>query len=230
MTYGVPYGVIGTVREFLENCAARVYRFAPRLTRDHARAEDLAQETLLCAWSNRKSSSAGRSRRLRIWNESLRKSICPGRSHEAAPASRRLRVAWLLQADGERLRPPPEDLKEIVEELARSGVGGFKLVAQPMIGVMTNGTSFTLDCSLDDPQAPIHLGIKGSLIEKTPGIIQIQLSVEANQQKEKAGAVQRTDRLFSLSTVGETPAGHPVVLCVTPTGEKTSAFVVQAMP
>ncbi len=160
----------------------------------------------------------------------------PKEAPRAAPASRRLRVAWLLQSEAEQLRPPPEDLKEIVDELASSGIGGIKLVAQPMISVMTNGTSFALDCSLDDPQAPIHLGIKGSLNERTPGIIQIQLSVEATRQRSEShptkgpGSVLRTERLVSLSTVVETPAGHPVVLCVTPTGEHTSAFVVQAMP
>ncbi len=110
------------MREFLEDCAARVYRFALRLTRDHARAEDLAQEALLRAWRHRerlRSPLAARSWLFRIavnvWQDQLRRR----RSHRdaiedvieaAEPVETRLRRPDQLVQD-------QEDVEQVMKSI-----------------------------------------------------------------------------------------------------------------
>jgi RNA polymerase sigma-70 factor (ECF subfamily) len=67
-------------RELLEEHLPRVYRFALRMTRDAHQAEDVAQETMLRAWRNRRRLRAAEAQRVwlfqiaaNVWRDRLQR-------------------------------------------------------------------------------------------------------------------------------------------------------------
>ena len=328
------------MRDQLEDCASRVYRFALRMTRDHHQAEDLTQETLLRAWSQRHRIARPGALRTylftvaaNLWRDQLRRRHPPGKAaplerfvepvslgvstessfirredvalamrwlgelpdrqrevlHLSAveelwqgrpgdlrldgqrnsmllrgsnktaasfldlmaqidqpidvPAQRefrsgRVRIVWLLRDPslGESLRPPPDDLKPVIEELEKEGITDLLEACQLQVTALVD-QPFELTSSPSLGQRGCELQVQGKFLPKKGDLLPLQFTVEANEVSEKTEArpggiavqVSRK-RLCNFQTTIEAPLSHPVVLCVNPIGDATSVFVVKLLP
>lgn len=152
----------------------------------------------------------------------------------------RVRIVWLV-TEGAAMgasAPPPSDLREVIEELAKIGVTDLSLAAQTVVQTMPN-EEFTARCSLQLAN-PIGLEIAGRLRESPSGAPSLKLELSGRETittkvEEKApGAPTHTvveqRKICDLSTTVLAPPGHATVLGVTPVGTATSVFVVQVLP
>jgi hypothetical protein len=150
----------------------------------------------------------------------------------------RVRIVWLVSGLKREDAPAaPEDLSEVVAELARLGIDKPRLAAQVIVNAPLNAP-FQMEGSakLD---AACRLGIVGTLTDKKDALgmeIQIDASRE-NEPGQRGGfdggfggrGAPRGAQICNLRTQIRTTLGHAVVLGVTPTDGMTSVFVVQVL-
>ena len=149
-------------------------------------------------------------------------------------ATLRVRVVWLAsELPADEGAKPADDLKEVVNELAKVGVEGLRQLGQAMVNTTPDG-QFQIRCSPLLAGRPSDLEISGTLTlrQDTP-VLNVQLSAS---QTEPAATGQgppgpvrpTTKRLVELgTTIIAAPQGHYVVLGVTPVGKMTSVFILQ---
>jgi Bacterial type II/III secretion system short domain len=153
---------------------------------------------------------------------------------------RRVRLVWLVDTTGAegggpaQLRRPPDDLNEVVAELAKLGISKVGLAAQTVANV-TEGQSFRIEGTTDLSGGPCYLQVSGVLSqgqEKPTVRIELRATRETPAGKDPASGrvLRRGDPVCSLDTTVTAPPGHAVVLGVTPTAGLTSIFVVQVLP
>jgi hypothetical protein len=156
----------------------------------------------------------------------------PGRP-PAAASQLQVRIVWLVSGLKREDAPkPPDDLKEVVAELAKLGIEAPRLAAQTIVNTIPNGGTFSVQGSakLD---TPCLLSITGQIASNEPPSMQI--AIQANREgKGPAGFGSRgggrpAAQICNLQTQITTPLGHAVVLGVTPTEAMTSVFVVQVL-
>ena len=145
-----------------------------------------------------------------------------------------VRVVWLAsELPPDEGAKPADDLKEVVNELAKVGVEGLRQLGQAMVNTTPDG-QFQIRCSPLLAGRPSDLEISGTLTlrQDTP-VLNVQLSAS---QTEPAATGQgppgpvrpTTKRLVELgTTIIAAPQGHYVVLGVTPVGKMTSVFILQ---
>jgi hypothetical protein len=143
---------------------------------------------------------------------------------EAAPAEMQVRVVWLVSGLAREDTPkPPEDLKEVVAELAKVGFNDPRLAAQAVIRT-TAGAQFQ-SSGTAKLNFPCRLRIEGTVLASPGERTGLQISLEATEETAKGSTP-----VCRLETHITAPPGHAVVLGVTPTYTMTSAFVVQLLP
>jgi hypothetical protein len=147
-----------------------------------------------------------------------------------------LRIVWLASDPGRKDAdlgpPPPDDLKEVVAELARVGVRDPHLVCQMIVNTSPDGV-FDMQGSARLETIPCVVNVSGEVAERAGGAPGVQIQFEAFRSDEPGGKPDRranAPAICRLHTGISAPPGHAVVLGVTPTDGKTSAFVVQLLP
>lgn len=153
----------------------------------------------------------------------------------SASPERRLRLVWLVSGlEREDAAPPPGDLKEVIEELAKIGVTDLKLAAQTVVTLAGSEFAITASPILDKPCELTIEGVRGE--SGDPNQLELRLKVRevfeyvtpAKPGKASSERIGLRD-LCQLETTVSAPPGHAVVLGVTPIGKMTSVFVIQSM-
>jgi hypothetical protein len=140
-----------------------------------------------------------------------------------------LRVVWLASGLPQDASKPPADLKDVVEELGKIGVGDLRLVSQSVVMTMTE-TSFTLSGS-GVLATPCELSIKGTVSAPGAEPPTLQINIDATRQTTEAkSGVVKVIPVCRVATQIVAPPGHSIVLGVTPSETLTSVFIVQLMP
>jgi hypothetical protein len=157
-------------------------------------------------------------------------------SSEPAPrrADLRVRIVWLVSGQtGDEVADPPEDLKDVLAELARIGFQKPRLAAQTIVNAASD-TPFQAQgvAKLDQLY---NLNVSGTIAASKDGYPELQLTLNAVPQASfmtvQGRPVQTNDGpLCKLDTKITIPPGHYVVLGMTPSKAMTSAFVVQVLP
>ncbi len=149
--------------------------------------------------------------------------------------SRRVRIVWLVndREENMELPPPPPDLMEVVAELQQIGITDLELMSQTMVQTLADG-NFQISANLKFINGPGRLTIEGDLEEKSEGLVQVQINLEAStgtadrdSKRSRGGGIEQ--ELCNLNTNVLAPLGHAVVLCLTPTDYLESAFVIQVL-
>jgi hypothetical protein len=154
----------------------------------------------------------------------------------------RVRAIWLANGPHtEGMSAPPDDLSEVVAELAEIGVDVLRQVGQSIVNTTTDG-QFELTCSpqlaTESGNESINWAIKGTFVPNDGKGNVPRLKVElkalgtvghggAGAARGIFGRAPGAAVLASIQTDVTTPFGHHIVLCATPTGEMTSVFVIQ---
>lgn len=146
-----------------------------------------------------------------------------------------LRVVWLATGvEGKEVQPVPDDLKEVVNELASIGVKQPRLVSQSLLNARA-GAPFQMR-GTPTLGEPVDLSIQGTIGAITPAGPDLQIMINARQPAvtgrttTASGTVAQSTSMRSLCELGTqivAPTGHFVVLGVTPTHAMTWVFVVQ---
>ena len=149
-----------------------------------------------------------------------------GRIHGA---ERRVRIVWLVDSaavelNTKQLAQPPDDLKEVLGELAKFGIAKPRLAAQSIVSAMEN-VPFRVEGSTILGDTPCMLNISGQLLEEH-GKPNVRVELKATQD---AGPRAAKITVCSMETQVSAPLGHAVVLGMTPTSGMTSVFVVQIL-
>jgi hypothetical protein len=171
------------------------------------------------------------------------------REPEAVPTELQVRIVWLVSGlkapEDPELKSaaapkPPDDLKDVVAELAKLGIDKPRLAAQTVINTIPN-TQFTTQGSavLDTPCQVSFTGMVSGKKEAPALQIAIQATREIPQRAGGGGfqgggfqggrVGMSSAQICNLQTTITTPLGHAVVLGVTPTETMTSVFVVQVL-
>lgn len=130
-----------------------------------------------------------------------------------------VRVVWLAKgAAANELSPPPDDLKDVLPALAKLGIDKPRLVAQTLVNVTPNNP-FSAE-GVVHLNEQIRFSVTGHSLERGE-MPALNLSLKATGPNNSLYS--------SLSTEITAPAGHLVVLGVTPTQSLTSVFVVQVL-
>jgi len=155
------------------------------------------------------------------------------RKDEAASTSHtvQVRAIWLASGlAGDNLPEPAEDLKDVVAELSKIGVGQLRQVGQSIVRTTDNG-QFQLSCTPVIGQDLGDWSMKAGFVQGRNGQqlpeMQIQLTASKPEVVDGADTPSEKVTLTHLETVVSAPYGHFVVLCVTPVANATSVFVVQ---
>jgi len=160
---------------------------------------------------------------------------------ETPSTTLQVRVVWLVGGlEGEEAAQPADDLKEVLDELAKLGVTGLRQAAQVLVNTAPSG-DFQVSCAPRLDEGPTDMQIHGTLelkqgmpvldIEITGTLLQnvpVRRSL-GERHPEQINRVQRGE-LASLATKIAAPFGQYVVLGVTPAADLTSVFVVQVTP
>jgi hypothetical protein len=142
-----------------------------------------------------------------------------------------VRIVWLATGLPQDAPKPPADLKNVLDELAKIGIEDPRLVSQLIVNTLVN-KDFEVQGS-GKPDALGDLRVSGMVLDKAPGSVGLHLpkdtfllnvNLDATRAGEAKGGVCR------LQTSISAPAGHSVVLGLTPTAAMTSVFVVQVSP
>lgn len=146
-------------------------------------------------------------------------------------ATFRVRVVWLASGLSRDDAPKPaDDLKEVVTELGKLGVGELREVGQAIVNTMPDGSGFEISSSPTFDDSSAELRIAGEL-EEEDGTPKLQIQISASERAERSSSARSpARRLVDLETTITAPCGHYVVLGVTPVGKATSVFVVQVAP
>jgi len=164
-----------------------------------------------------------------------------GEIRDTPSTTLQVRVVWLVSGlEGEEAAQPADDLKEVLDELAKLGVTGLRQAAQVLVNTAPSG-DFQVSCAPRLDEGPTDMQIHGTLelkqgmpvldIEITGTLLQnvpVRRSL-GERHPEQINRVQRGE-LASLATKIAAPFGQYVVLGVTPAADLTSVFVVQVTP
>jgi hypothetical protein len=131
----------------------------------------------------------------------------------------RVRIVWLATGTGGP--KPPEDLKDVIRELAKMGVEDPRLVTQTLVTALPN-RPFNLE-GLAGQESQYRLFIAGTLCAEAGEAGSLKISINATTAPTQV-PVGRVDTEITA------PLGHSVVLGMTPTAKDTSVFVVQILP
>jgi len=156
---------------------------------------------------------------------------------------RQVRLVWLTRdrTGKEKLTPPPGDLKEVLEELAKFDITDLALLSQIMVQTLSEG-DFQMGANLSFSGAPCRLSMDGMLRERPDGLVEMELSLEAVKNRppnlpEEADFRPHSGKegeeviqLCNFTTRILAPLGHAVVLGMTPMGSLESVFVIQVLP
>ena len=133
-----------------------------------------------------------------------------------------VRVVWLSSGlPGIGAEKVPEDLKDVVGELAKMGVNDPRLVTQTLVTALPD-RKFELG-GLAGPESQYRLSISGTLLAQAGEAGRLRILIDAKQSTTNV-TVGRVDSEITA------PLGHSVVLGMTPTARTTSVFVVQILP
>lgn len=131
----------------------------------------------------------------------------------------RVRVVWLVNGLARDDAPqPPEDLKEVLPDLAKLGIDRPRLVAQTMVNVTPNMQFQTKGVAKLD--FPCQFSVTGRYNDKSASPA-LQITIRALRMDQ--------EEICNLQTEISAPLGHLVVLGVTPTEAASSVFVVQVL-
>lgn len=159
-------------------------------------------------------------------------------SEEAAGGQILVRVVWLVSGL-EKQKATPEDLKEVIDELADIGVTDLSLAAQTVVSTVssTAGTTFQAE-GRATLNAPTELQIEGHVAGRKGENFVVEISIMAEQEiplPEEAARFggrgsPRSKNLCRMHTTITAPPRHAVVLGVTPIESMNSVFVIQLLP
>jgi hypothetical protein len=143
------------------------------------------------------------------------------------PIPTQVRLVWLASGlTRKEMLKPPEDLKEVVAELAKMGVEEPRLITQ-MLVTGQSGAEFRVD-GVAGHEEPYRLSVYGTVYAE-PGV-NPRLRISINATRATGKPPTEADRISRLDTEINAPLRHPVVLGMTPTPNSTSVFVVQILP
>ena len=138
--------------------------------------------------------------------------------------TRRVRIVWLAEPDKRREepvdKPVPADLASVSTSLEKVGVTGLRLAAQVIIQT-DEGGRFVLESGPSLNGDSVEFTSTGQLISRGPGDLALDIELDCSHK--------HGEKITSLKTKVRAPIGHPVVLCVAPTGNLQMAFVVQVL-
>jgi hypothetical protein len=147
-----------------------------------------------------------------------------------------VRVVWLAGQSRDAERPdsskPPDDLKEVIAELAKIGVRNPILISQAVVNAAANG-KFSVQGSAELGGTPCSLLISGIVSDHAGAAPSLSVKIEALATAQSAlggKGLPKASPICWIETTISAPPGHPVVLGVTPTESMTSVFVVQLVP
>jgi hypothetical protein len=158
-------------------------------------------------------------------------------------AESQIRIVWLAAGSSLKDAPkPPDDLNEVVAELAKVGVENPRLVSQIIVNAAVN-TRFTVHGNAK-LVVPWQLVIQGTMTVGSRGNPSLEISIDASRLDETKGTEvdgrdsrgpsgprsPRPPQVAKLDTKITAPPGHSVVLGLTPFDGTTSAFVIQVLP
>jgi hypothetical protein len=169
--------------------------------------------------------------------EALLLRLDESQAHEVdESANYQVRVVWLVSGLGEGAAPS-QDLKGVVEELAKVGAVGLQQVCQVTVSATADG-EFKVQCSPRLDQDSVALEVTGKLSHRE-GRASLEIALEAKTETVPAekGPVPKdrsvsfdVRQLVNVETAIRLPDGHFAVLGATPMEHLTSAFVVQVVP
>ena len=144
-------------------------------------------------------------------------------------AEMEVRVVWLASGLPEDAPGPPPDLGPVVQELERIGMSKPRLVSQTLVKAVAGAPFQAEGTAVMDVSC--NLSITGTLLARTGESPGLQISIQATTPEvdTKSGA-RRNTPVCRLNSQITAPFGHAVVLGMTPTNGKSSAFVLQVMP
>jgi Bacterial type II/III secretion system short domain len=152
----------------------------------------------------------------------------PPDTPKISPKEMQIRVIWLASGPPHKEgRKPPDDMKEVVAELAKMGVEQPRLVAQTMVSTLP-GNQFRTE-GLAELDQTYRLTVSGTMSSNH----QLQISIAASLAGPRGQGpftVPTPAPIARLDTEITAPPGHSVVLGMTPTPNSTSVFVVQILP
>ena len=169
----------------------------------------------------------------------------PVSANKPAGANMKVRIVWLMAGPKtDSLPAAPADLKDVVEELTGIGVPQPRMAAQFVIQANTE-EGFEMSAPVVFLQ-PTRLEITGTYSDWPSDKPTLNLRIVAAKlgQEDPHAPTDRTsggggmgggmgatprEELWSIKTTMSAPVGHAVVLGVSPTGNTTSAFVVQVL-
>jgi hypothetical protein len=132
-----------------------------------------------------------------------------------------IRILWLVSGNvPQDAAKPPDDMKDVVAQLAKLGIKDPRLAAQTIVASQI-GKPFQVQ-GLASLTEMYNLQIEGRAMDK-----QDRISLEMKIQARQQGGFLGSGILCNLDTVITTPVGHSTVLGVTPALGLTSVFVVQ---
>jgi hypothetical protein len=136
-----------------------------------------------------------------------------------------VRIVWLVSgATGKELSKPPEDLRDVVAELAKLGVENPRLVTQTIVAARLD-KQFRVE-GLAQLHGSYRLSVNGTIMGGGPAETN-RLQISVNALEITAGGQKPIGRLDTEITA---PLGHAIVLGMTPTDNSTSVFVMQILP
>jgi type II secretory pathway component GspD/PulD (secretin) len=143
---------------------------------------------------------------------------------KAKPAELQVRVVWLVSGPFPDQQPmPPEDLKEVVGELAKIGIMEPRLAAQVIVNAAAKAP-FEMVGSATLPVMS-QVMVSGHVLDAPEAPPRLDISIHAREEDDG-----KSTTVCKLQTQITTPLGHAVVLGATPTYGRTSVFVVQVLP
>ena len=97
-----------------------------------------------------------------------------------------------------------------------------------LVRASTTDEEFGLHCTTVLDDRPCEVSMAGSLREALDEAASLRIEIRAEGYLPELGDNKRN--LCDLETEVVAPLGHPVVLGVTPVGQRTSVFVLQVLP
>jgi type II secretory pathway component GspD/PulD (secretin) len=139
-----------------------------------------------------------------------------------APAGLEVRLFWLVGAPARKgATGLPDDLKDLAADLGKRGIDRPSLATQ--VSVRTVSLARFETSGMVQLDVASDLSVSGTATDKR-GSVDLVLTVTVNHAGSRRASSRR---IASLRTQVSAPLGQPIVLGVTPSQTRPSAFVVQ---